>query len=178
MSNRSARATSGTKIVSSRRTSPEIEGLVALLEEAGATLLSLPPSGYSTALRRGALPFVREPGDAYGWDNGPLRPPLPSAARISRMDATFAKILLIPEDRLLLRRVVGCRALVHPLTGRHLFAWRRLADMLGTDHKAVQRWHMAGIDLILLALRARAASLPASSHYAKLPRFTAAALPP
>jgi Domain of unknown function (DUF6362) len=164
--------------VTGRRTSPEIEALVALLEEAGATLLSLPPSGYSTALRSGALPFVREAGDAYGWDNGPLRPPVPSAARISRMDATFAKILLIPEDRLLLRRVVGCRALVHPLTGRHLYAWRRLAEMLGSDHKAVQRWHMAGIDLILLALRARAVTLSATNQQGKLYSLTAAGSPP
>jgi hypothetical protein len=136
----------------------EAEALIQLLEEAGATLLALPQTGYSTGLRSSALPVVREAGEAYGWDAPPLRAPVPTAARISRMDSTFAKILLIPEDRLLLRRVVGCRALVHPLTGRHLYSWRRLAQMLDTDHKSVQRWHRDGIDLILRALRVQAAA--------------------
>jgi hypothetical protein len=136
----------------------EAEALIQLLEEAGATLLALPHTGYSPALRTSALPVVREAGEAYGWDPAALRAPVPPAARISRMDSTFAKILLIPENRLLLRRVVGCRALVHPLTGRHLYSWRRLAHMLDTDHKSVQRWHRDGIDLILRALRTQAAA--------------------
>ena len=46
----------------------------------------------------------------------------------------------------------GARALVHPLTGRHLYAWRRLGDMLGADHKSVQRWHGQAIKMIHAAL--------------------------
>jgi hypothetical protein len=52
-----------------------------------------------------------------------------------------------------LRRVVGARSLVHPITDRHLFPWRRLGAALGADHKAVQRWHAQGIDIIAMALR-------------------------
>jgi hypothetical protein len=44
------------------------------------------------------------------------------------------------------------RALVHPLTDRHIYPWRRLGAALGADHKAVQRWHAQGIDLIVAGL--------------------------
>ena len=68
------------------------------------------------------------------------------------MDQALAWIPLIPSDKLILRRIVGCRSLVSPLTGRHLFTWRRLARLLGADHKAIQRWHANGIDTIVATL--------------------------
>ena len=52
----------------------------------------------------------------------------------------------------MLRRIVGARSLVHPITDRHLFAWRRSGVVLGADHKAVQRWHAQGIAMIVSAL--------------------------
>jgi hypothetical protein len=57
-------------------------------------------------------------------------------------------------DRYVLRRIVGARSLVHPITDRHLFPWRRLGKALGADHKAVQRWHAQGIGMIVEALKA------------------------
>lgn len=144
----------------------ECESVIACLEEAGATLLSLPPSGFSPRLRTSTLPVLREAAEAYGWSAAELRPAMPSAARISRMDRAMGFLGLIPEDRYVLRRIVGCRALVHPLNGRHLFSWRRLGELLGADHKAVQRWHAEGIRLIVCALRhkAAAAAVPPSRH--------------
>ncbi len=73
------------------------------------------------------------------------------------MDQALAWIPLIPADKLVLRRIVGCRCLVSPLTGRHLFSWRRLARLLGADHKAISRWHATGIDLIVATLNRDAA---------------------
>ena len=140
---------------------PDYLALVALLEEAGATLLALPRTGHTTALKVSALPVLREATEAYGWSAATLRPPMPSAARISRMDTTLGYLSLIPQDKYMLRRVVGCRALIHPLNDRHLYSWRRLGELLGADHKAVQRWHAEGIRLILSALRRQAASSPA-----------------
>jgi hypothetical protein len=52
---------------------------------------------------------------------------------------------LAPSDR-------RARALVSPVTERHLFTWRRLATLLGADHKAVQRWHAQGVAMIVAAL--------------------------
>jgi hypothetical protein len=130
----------------------DAECVIYRLEEAGSTLLALPNTGYSTRLRSGALEVVRDAAESYGWQPGRIRPPVPDAARITRMDEALGWIRLIPADRVVLRRIVGCRALVSPITERHLFSWRRLGSVVGADHKAVQRWHAVGIDAIVAAL--------------------------
>jgi Domain of unknown function (DUF6362) len=126
--------------------------VVYRLEEAGATLLALPGTGWSTRLRTSSLELVRTALEAYGWETARIRPAVPSADKIDRMDEAMAWIPMIPHDRYVLRRVVGARSLVHPITDRHLFPWRRLGAVLGADHKAVQRWHAQGIALIVTAL--------------------------
>ena len=133
--------------------------VVYRLEEAGATLLALPGTGWSTRLRSSSLEIVRTALEAYGWSTARIRPPVPSSEKITRMDEAMSWIPLIPQDRYLLRRVVGARSLVHPITDRHLFPWRRLGVALGADHKAVQRWHAQGVEMIVVALNraARAA---------------------
>ena len=129
------------------------------LEEAGATLLALPGTGWSTRMRASSLEIVRAAIEAYGWTANRIRPPVPSAARITRMDEAMGWLQLIPTDRYVLRRIVGARSLVHPVTGRHLYPWRRLGAAVGADHKAVQRWHAQGIDLIVTALNRREAAV-------------------
>jgi len=128
--------------------------VVYRLEEAGATLLALPGSGYSTRLRTSSLEIVRTALEAYGWTEAQIRPSVPSAERITRMDEAMSWIPLIPLERYVLRRVVGARSLVHPVNDRHLFPWRRLGKALAADHKAIQRWHAQGIGMIVAALRA------------------------
>ena len=126
------------------------------LEEAGATLLALPGTGWSTRLRSSSLEIVRTALESYGWSASTrIRPPVPPAERITRMDEAMGWITLIPLDRYVLRRIVGARSLVHPITERHLFPWRRLAAALGADHKAVQRWHAQGIGLMVAGLNVR-----------------------
>jgi hypothetical protein len=119
------------------------------LEEAGATLLALPGAGDSTRMRVPELDLLPETGSA---PSGAMRPPVPSAERITRMDEALAWLALIPRERYVLRRILGARALVSPGTGRHLFSWRRLGGVLGADHKAVQRWHAQAVDMIVAAL--------------------------
>jgi hypothetical protein len=130
----------------------DAELVIYRLEEAGATLLALPGTGWSTRLRSSSLEIVRSAIESYGWTTNRIRPPIPSATRISRMDEAMGWIPFIPLDRYVLRRIVGARSLVHPITERHLYPWRRLAAALGADHKAVQRWHAQGINLIVTAL--------------------------
>lgn len=119
------------------------------LEDAGRALLALPNSGHSTRLRSSALEVVQDMREAYGWSESRLRPPVPSAAAIDAMDKAYAWLALIPDAKYVLRRIVAARSLVHPLTDRHLFPWRRLGTALGADHKAIQRWWSQGIDLIV-----------------------------
>lgn len=126
--------------------------VICRLEEAGATLLALPGSGWSTRVRSSSIEIVRTALEAYGWGAARIRPAVPSADRIDRMDEAMAWIALIQDTRFVLRRVVGARSLVHPVTDRHLYSWRRLGAALGADHKAVQRWHAQGIEMIVAAL--------------------------
>lgn len=130
--------------------------VVARLEEAGRTLLALPQTGHSTALRTNAAVLLRHAIEAEGGEPVPgrVRAAVPPAGRITRMDEALGWIPLIPRDRSVLRRIVGARALVHPVTDRHVYPWRRLGTMLGADHKAVQRWHSQGVDIIVSALNA------------------------
>lgn len=130
---------------------PDAETVIARLEEAGCTLLSLPGTGYSTRLRSSNLDIVRA-AEAFGTESGRMRPPVPSPAQVTRMDEALGWITLIPKDRYVLRRIVGARSLVSPSTEKHLYSWRRLGVVLGADHKAVQRWHASGIDAIVETL--------------------------
>ena len=126
--------------------------VIARLEDAGSTLLSLPGTGWTTRLRTSNIEIVRTALENYGWTEAKIRPPVPAAGKISRMDETMGWIGVIPLDRYVLRRIVGARSLVHPVTEKRLFPWRRLGAALGADHKAVQRWHAQGIDMIVAAL--------------------------
>ena len=130
------------------------ESVVARLEEAGRTLLALPNTGPSTRLVQSGMEWVRDASEAFATpERTRLRPAVPSANAITRMDEALAWIPLIPLDRYVLRRVVGARSLINPMTGRYLYTWRRLGTALGADHKAVQRWHAQGIAQIVAALQ-------------------------
>ena len=151
-------------------TTPATAELVILrLEEAGRTLLSLPNTGPSTRLVQSGMEWVRDAADAGGAMAAAsvrvkLRPAVASAQEITRMDEALAWIPMIPLDRYVLRRVVGARSLVSPMTGRYLYTWRRLGVALGADHKAVQRWHGQGIARIVAALQAAAGQRGRSSE--------------
>ena len=108
-------------------------------------------------MRASSLEIVRAAVEGYGWTSDRIRPAVPSAARITRMDEAMGWLSLIPVDCYVLRRIVGARSLVDPVTDRHLFTWRRLGTAVGADHKAVQRWHAQGIDLITTALNRKEA---------------------
>jgi hypothetical protein len=127
--------------------------VIARLEEAGHTLLCLPESGPSTRLRSSALEVLRAACElAESAPGKKLRPPVPSAGRIAAMDEAWTWLGLIPADRYVLRRIVGARALVSPMTEKHLYSWRRLGGLLGADHRAVQRWHAEGVGWIVRGL--------------------------
>jgi Domain of unknown function (DUF6362) len=137
--------------------------VIARLEKAGSTLLALPGTGWSPKLRMSSLDIVRTAIESYGWTDRRVRPPVPSAAAITDMDEVLSWISFIPAERYVLRRIVGARSLVHPITEKHLFPWRRLGAALGADHKAVQRWHREGIDILVGALLGQTEGAPPHS---------------
>jgi hypothetical protein len=129
--------------------------VIERLEDAGRSVLCLPHSGHSPHLRTSVWTVVHTAAESYGWQPGRARPAAPGNAALARMDEAFGWLALIPQDRHVLRRIAAARSLVDPLTGRHLFPWRRLGVVLGADHKAVQRWHGQAVGLIVAALAAR-----------------------
>lgn len=141
---------------------PDAEYVCYRLEEAGRALLALPNTGPNTQLRTTRHDVVQSAVEAYGWArvDTRLRPATPTAGQITRMDEALDWIPRIPIDRYVLRRIVGARALISPITERHLFPWRRLGALLGADHKAIQRWHIQGINIIVAALRNPIVSRP------------------
>lgn len=129
------------------------EYVTAAFEHAGQTLLSLPITGARPAGFRSNMPeIVRQVAEAYAANPEELRPATPSARAISEMDKVLNWVSLIPQDKFVLRRVIQCRALVSPRTGRHVYSWRKLATFLRCDREAAQRWHAQGIAMITARL--------------------------
>lgn len=147
--------------------------VISRLEEAGRTLLALPRTGPTTRLVQSGMEWVRDAQDSVRHDHTSIRPAVPDAATISRMDEALGWIPLIPIEKYVLRRVVGARSLVSPMHGRHLFSWRRLGTAIGADHKAVKQWHAKGIDIIVARLRQPSRmperSLPQASRHHRGP---------
>jgi hypothetical protein len=135
----------------------EARYVVSRLTDAGRTLLALPAGPHSLYLLSASLEVIRMASTAADADADRLRPRPPSAWSIDLMDEALGWIALIPSNRYMLRRIIGARALVSPVTERHLYSWRRLGSLLGADHKAVKRWHEQGIDIIVRALNQRGA---------------------
>ena len=110
--------------------------VICRLEEAGRTLLALPGTGWSTRLRLSKLDIVHSALESYGWGAKAVRPAVPSASRITGMDEALSWIPLIPQQQYVLRRIVGARALVHPITDRHLVTQsRRVPRRFGAFHR-------------------------------------------
>lgn len=126
--------------------------VVERLEEAGRALLSMPPTGYSTRITISRVLFAPEPGES-GLPTPPaVRITPPSSQEISRMDEALEWLALIPNRQRAIRRIVAARALKNPVTDKHLYSWRDIGRIMNIDHKAVQRWHSQGIEIITRAL--------------------------
>lgn len=137
-----------------RREGPiDAETLLLRLQEAGTALLCLPahrclPGGFGS----GWPEVVHEVVEAYGYDRVEIRPSSPDAATITRMDETFQWVTHIPEAKRVLRRLVLLRSLVHPVSDRHLYSWRRAAALLRCSHTAAQVWHAQAIDMMVAGI--------------------------
>lgn len=127
--------------------------VTARLEQAGTCILTLAVKGTRPASYGSGWPdVVRDAIEGYGWTAERVRLPPPTAAQITAMDEAFAWLALIPADRYVLRRIVAARSLVSPYTQRHVSTWRWIGRAIGADHRAVQRWHGQGVDLIVAGL--------------------------
>jgi Domain of unknown function (DUF6362) len=123
-------------------------------EDAGRTLMALP-------MPRGALPrdarsnwpdVVRGYEDAFAaligapdevqqdFSDAHNRVRMtPSALAVGRMDEVLGWLWRIDDPRK--RRLCLSRALVHPISGRHVASYRKLARIFGLHHETVRAWH-------------------------------------
>lgn len=76
-----------------------------------------------------------------------IRPAIPSAAAISRMDEALGWISWITDAGH--RRAVLFWMMVHPISRRHLFSWREIAARMGINRSTAQRWHSAALSVIV-----------------------------
>jgi hypothetical protein len=84
---RAAKFTTSTDQIQARRPlmtngyAIDADYVIYRLEEAGATLLALPGTGWTTRLRMSLLEIVRTALEAYGWTEARIRPSVPSRKR-------------------------------------------------------------------------------------------------
>jgi hypothetical protein len=124
------------------------------LEEAGATLLCIPAGRFSRPLMRqnrwaeiarlfGALEADAAPDMRRAW-------PTPSAARIAAMDEALPWLLLVGEEAP--RKLTAARLLTHPVSGKPLYSWRKLAATTGVHRETLARWYLESCEEIATAL--------------------------
>lgn len=131
------------------------EMVAIYFEDAVRTLAALPGGGRSTALARCRLEVVYDPAENYGWSDAPVRPPMPSARKISEMEEVLRWLGHIPHEKFVLRRVVALRAVTHFATGKPM-PWKHVGLKVGAHYLAVQTWHGQAIALVVRALIAQA----------------------
>jgi Domain of unknown function (DUF6362) len=132
------------------------EWVQAKLEQAGSTLMALrTKSPFPTEYGCSWPQWLYSAADLFDWPDPTeaARAARPSASAIDSMDYVFTWLKLIPKHRGIVGRIVAARALVHPVTGKHLCHWRRVAKTVGADYRACQRWHEQGIRIITERLR-------------------------
>lgn len=147
------------------------------LEDAGRTLMSLPfPSGSLPKDDRSRWPeVVRGYEDAFVALIGASQEvkqdfserynqvrPSPSARAVGRLDEVLEWLWRYSEPRK--RRLCLARALIHPVSDRHVVSYRKLARMFGLHHETVRAWHDRAVAEIATALTAAGVAKGGPTH--------------
>lgn len=130
----------------------DIAFVVARLEEAGATLMALPSNAPRLGQKVQTYGYVVEQlaTDAKADPDHVARLPVPGAAEIDRMDATYSWLGFIGNRTT--RRIVAARSLTRAHTGKPAYSWLKLAKIVGGDVRAIKGWHEKGLAEIAMAL--------------------------
>jgi hypothetical protein len=124
------------------------EELTLWLEWAGSKLLSLNLRSPLPQSPHSAWPsFAADASEAYGYTGERLRPGRPTSHEIVLMDQILRLPSLIPDIKQ--RRIINARALVAPVSNRHIYSWTKIAFMLHTSRPVVQRQHSIGLSVII-----------------------------
>jgi hypothetical protein len=130
-----------------------LEQTLYLLRRAGYVMRLMPGGGTIVLLlSRIAMDTADDPRLAYGYNATEVSRVVPSAFDISLMDFVHRWLSYIPDEKMLLRRIVAHRMLWNPDRGQSVWSYRRLGDRFGASHQAIRRWDEVGVGLIFRSL--------------------------
>jgi len=138
----------------------------ARLEDAGRTLMTLPmpARGMPAGLRSAWPEYMQKYWDIFGHadeddneDRREVQAHLINQVRVQasqkavdRLDEVLGWLWYIEVPRH--RRTVVARMLTHPLSERPVHSWKQIALKMGADSRTVRRWHLAGVEEIIVGL--------------------------
>lgn len=119
-----------------------------LMKRAGATLRAMPGGGISLQLSSVAMDMLDDPRESYGYTPVVINKTPPAAADISLMDLVLPWLAYVPEEKILIRKIVAHRMLWN--TDRDISTWpyRKLGQKLRCNHLALKRWENEGVRII------------------------------
>jgi hypothetical protein len=115
------------------------------LEWAGARLIAMPGPRIKPADPKVIWPDYEQEKFEVTTFRGAL--PVRAVAPSSKEVPIVEEILLLPNvcEHSYTRRVLHARSLVHPINGRYLYRWTRIAELLAVKTYTVRRWHKDGL---------------------------------
>ncbi|MGO2958656.1 MAG: DUF6362 family protein [Acetobacter sp.] len=118
------------------------------LEEAAFTLAALPANGLRPAGARSGWPDIVRDLEDVGRLDSDIMPPRPEPDEVSRLDQVLSWVQVFGPSEQHYRRVINMRLIVHPISGMHRWNWRKIAKVMGTDHKRAHDWHRCAVEVI------------------------------
>lgn len=135
------------------------------LDDAGRTLVALPmPKGERPQGMRSHWPeTARQAEDAFfalvgaddqikqefSQDYNAVRV-APSARAVARMEEVLNWLWYLTDERK--RRLCLARALIHPVSDRHVVSYRKLGRLFGLHHDTIRAWHDRALSELAQAL--------------------------
>jgi hypothetical protein len=108
------------------------------LRWAGEKLLCMPVSKPGPT-----IPTACWPTSDLEQSGSNLKSNPPGGHEIKFIDDILDLVLLVPDPTV--RRILHARALVAPVSGKHLYSWVRLAKLLKTNRKRIATLHNTGL---------------------------------
>ena len=123
---------------------PSLAEVQDWLEWAGAKLLAMRIKSPAPAGYRSYWPdFAEDITAAYGYTKETMRAPAVAPHEITQMDAILSLPALIVDVRT--RRIVHRRALVAPVSGRHVYSFTKIGRDFHVSRQRVAQLHTAGL---------------------------------
>lgn len=129
------------------RRSANPEEIKTWLEWAGQRLLSMDlPSAAPQGFRSFWPEYPTDVQMAYGYSGNRLKAAIPRSKEISLMDEILELPGLVPN--VTIRRIINARALLTPISNRHLYSWTRIAFINHSTSRRIVILHRNGLAII------------------------------